>query len=74
MKVQIELEIADFDVPDFVRVIRPVGKREDGIGFSLGNNGPKLSDLDPNTLDRLCNNFRDAVFKKAGKQQPPTAA
>lgn len=73
MKVTIELEIADFEVPDFVQVVRPPGKREDGLRFAA-TSGPKLSDLSAYTLDALCDNFREAVFKKAGKEPPPTAA
>ncbi len=33
-----------------------------------------LSDLDSLTLDKLCNDFRDEVFRKAGKEQPPTCS
>lgn len=30
-----------------------------------------LRDLDALTLDRLCEEFREDVFKKAGKSPPP---
>jgi len=30
--------------------------------------------LDPLTPDELCQDFRDEVFRKAGKEQPPTRA
>ena len=30
----------------------------------------QLEDLDPETLDTLCDEFRDAVFKAAKKEQP----
>jgi hypothetical protein len=32
-----------------------------------------LSDLDSMTLWRLCENFKNEVFHKAGKEQPPRA-
>lgn len=32
-----------------------------------------LADLDPETLHRLCEEFRDTVFFKADKPQPPEA-
>lgn len=63
MKVQIELDIAPFTVPNFVRRKTSVsGEDETGI---------PLSDLDPTALSTLCDEFRREVFKKAGKQQPP---
>ena len=33
-----------------------------------------LCELDSNTLHALCSDFRNSVFKLAGKEQPPTAA
>lgn len=48
----------------------PLGKREDG--FKEAPCYP-LSDLDSFTLHKLCEDFRDEVFRKAGKEQPAVA-
>ena len=60
MKTTVEVEIKPFIVPNFVV---QVGEGEQPFSLSL---------LSPDTLDKMCNEFRDAVFKKAGKAQPPT--
>ena len=65
MKAKIDVELQPFMVPNFVRLCAARAENEkeaDAI---------PLSALDSMTLDRLCDDFRDAVFKKAGKQQPP---
>ena len=68
MKVTLEVDLQPFTVPNFVRAVSKPGRREDG---------PKelpcypLSSLDSWTLHKLCCNFRDEVFMKAGKEQPP---
>lgn len=71
MKVSMEIELQPFTVPNYVLTAPKIGRREDGF-VEL----PKyrLEDLDSRTLDRLCNEFRDAVFMKARKEQPPRAA
>lgn len=63
MKTTIEVTLKPFTVPNFVVVESMPGK--DGL---------PLSALDSLTLDRMCSEFRIAVFKKAGKEQPPTCA
>lgn len=64
MKAMIEIELQPFTVPNFV--IRKPRTGGDSESFSYG-----LDELDPNTLDRLCSDFRREVFKKAGKNEPP---
>lgn len=71
MKVTLEVELQDFQTPNFVRAVAKAGKREDGMQEPVSY---PLSDLDSLTLDRLCNNFRNEIFQKAGKGQPPRAA
>lgn len=68
MKASIEMDIAPFTIPNFVRE-----KTDPGDASKEGYAVP-LSALDPLTLDRLCRDFRDAVFNKAGKQKPPEPA
>lgn len=64
MKVTIEVELQPFQTPDFVSA---VWKR----GFTLESFRYQLSDICPETLDKLCNDFRAEVFRKAGKEPPP---
>lgn len=69
MKATLQVELQPFQTPNFVRAVQKPGKREDGM-----QEAPcyPLSDLDSLTLDKLCNAFRAEVFRKAGKEQPPT--
>lgn len=69
MKATLEVELQPFQTPNFARAVMKPGKREDGM-----QEAPcyPLSDLDPLTLDKLSSDFRAEVFRKAGKEQPPT--
>ena len=69
MEVKITLDLLPFRTPKYVLVKQSPGKKEDGF-----KEGPKfhLSELDSLVLNRLCNDFRNEVFKKAGKEQPAT--
>lgn len=73
MKATIEIELQPFTVPNFVR---PAPKqRAKGENVSSDETAAiALSDLSATTLDMMCDDFRREIFKKAGKQQPPTAA
>lgn len=67
MSVKIETELKPFPVPDFVyEQVDPRPKQE---GFK---ELPKhaLKDLSVETLDKLCDEFRQEVFRKANKQDP----
>lgn len=66
MKTKIEVELKPFTTPNFVLVKNAPTAEERETSLPL-------SALDSLTLDRLCNDFRNAVFNKAGKEQPPTA-
>jgi hypothetical protein len=66
VKTKIEVDLAPFTVPNFVRAEEEdTGKERTAIA---------LSELDSLTLESLCNEFRDAVFAKAGKSRPPQQA
>ncbi len=67
MKVTIEVDLQPFLVPNFVRPVEKPGKRDEGFAETVAY---PLSDLDSNTLDRLCDQFRNEVFRRAGKEQP----
>lgn len=68
MKATIEIELLPFNVPNYVRT-----KRE-GMEEGVDDAALHLRDLDAETLDELCENFTNEVFKRAKKQRPPTAA
>jgi len=69
MKLTIELQ--PFTVPNFVRPIAPPGARQDGWKETPAI---PLGELNVETLEGLCSEFREAVFKKAGKTPPATPA
>lgn len=71
MKATLEVELQPFTTPNFVRAKPRPCLKQDGLQELPAY---PLSDLDSWTLDKLCRDFRDEVFKKAGKEQPPTAA
>ena len=70
MKAKLEIELKPFAVPNFVLVERTQSAIEHGVEEPSTLH---LSELDADTLDRLCYEFRVAVFQKAGKRLPPTA-
>ena len=71
MRIKIEREIKPFQVPNFVVIVTEPKPRQEG--FHPENSIP-LSDLDASTLWKLCDDFKDSVFRKAGKAQPPMKA
>ena len=68
MKATMEVELQPFQTPDFVLAVSKPALKQQGM-----QELPRypLSDLDPMTLGRLCDDFRAEVFRKAGKEQPP---
>lgn len=71
MKVMIEVRLKPFTVPNFVIAETEARPRQEGVSLAQQY---RLSALDPETLERLCEEFTNAVFKKAGKQRPPVSA
>ena len=67
MSIDTRIKLQPFRVPNFVLVEALPGKRQDGF-----HEGPKykLSELDAATLDLLCVQFREVIFKKAGISDP----
>jgi len=63
MKVKIDLDLQPFSTPNFVRLT------VDGDASKEGYPIP-IKDLCPETLERLCEQFRHDVFVKAGKRDP----
>lgn len=70
MNANIEVKLKPFKTPNFVLVEEPAKPREEG--FAEGRKF-SLSELDADTLSRMCNDFRAEIFKKAGRHEPPTA-
>lgn len=58
------IELQPFSVPNFVRQVVKPGLRQDGF---VETPAIRLADLDADTLDAMCSEFREAVFAKAGK-------
>jgi len=63
------IELQPWQVPNFVIGVMPARRREEGINI---DGGPKwsLSDVDVETLAKMCDDFRLEVFRKAGKPDP----
>lgn len=58
------IELQPFSVPNFVRPVAKPGLRQDGF---VETPAIPLAELDADTLDAMCAEFRKAVFSKAGK-------
>ena len=69
MKINLEIDIKPFDVPGKVIVEQPTRQRQDGF-----NPLPTLplSDLEAEVLLKMCDDFKEEVFKLAKKMPPPT--
>lgn len=65
--IQIKRELQPFTVPNYVIQVVPPGTRQQGL-----QEAPKyhLSELDVETLEGLCAQFRRDVFSRAGKELP----
>lgn len=61
------VKLKPFSTPNFVIGIMPPGTRENGI--EKLPSWP-LSVVSVEELDKMCNDFRAEVFKKAGKTDP----
>ena len=68
MEVKIEIKLKGFLVPNYVMVEGSAKPRQEGF---TEDRKFHLSELDAITLDQLCRDFRDEIFKRAGKNQPP---
>ena len=62
-----KVDLQPFMVPDCVSQNMPPVKRQDGWHPAPMH---PLGDLDAETLAELCDDFRRAVFEKAGKADP----
>lgn len=65
---QTKINLKPFRTPNHVLIERPPRPRQEGINFDSGS--IPLSELDVDTLDELCREFRENIFQKAGKEDP----
>ena len=65
MHISISLEIHPFSIPEHVFSVQKPGLRQEGFNPTIGVKY-HLSELDEETLDKLCNEFRKSVFEIAG--------
>ena len=66
--MKIEVEQYPFGVPDAVLMKLPPSPKESG--FNPTGASILLKELDPVVLSGLCDDFRESIFKKAGKEDP----
>jgi len=67
--IRISLKLKPFQTPNFVIVEMPPRPRQEGMQEALSF---PLSEVDAETLYRMCDDFRREVFRKAGRDLPPT--
>lgn len=68
MSVKLSIELCPFEVPARVLVKQEPGSRQEGFKEAPSY---KLAELDVDTLEKLCDEFRENVFKFANKPIPP---
>ena len=64
---EIRIKLKSFSVPDFVITVGVPRERQKG--WKEGPTFP-MSELEPEVLAEMCDDFRKTVFKKAGKADP----
>ena len=65
--ITIKKELKPFQTPNYVFEKELPRPREEGFQQSSSY---KISELDPEVLSKLCDQFRKDIFKKAGKADP----
>lgn len=65
--MKIEIELLPMHVPDYVLQKQVPRPRQLGFTEAIKYH---ISDLPSQTLSALCDEFRNAVFEKAGKKDP----
>jgi len=65
MSIKLDIELEPFRTPNYVLVKQRPKPRQEGYNGDT----PKyhISELDSETLGALCDEFRAAIFEKAGK-------
>jgi len=71
MKVNLEVNIKPFNVPNFVVIEKKAGTRQEGFKESPAI---PLNELGEDVIWKLCDEFCNEVYKKAGVKTPPTCA
>lgn len=66
MRLEIEVKVRAFTVPNHINISIH--------GNAVEDTHIPLSEFKAKVLERMCDDFRDEIFKKAGKTQPPVIA
>lgn len=66
MKMKLEIDLEPFRIPSEVYIIENPVLRQDGFKTPRSF---KLSELDDDTLDLLCDQFRSDIFAAARKKK-----
>jgi len=66
MKTKLEINLKPFKTPNFILEQKTGGMQTDDNPRSF-----ELKMFDARTLEKMCEEFTDAVFRKAGKRRPP---
>ncbi len=61
-----KLKLVPFMVPNYVRIMMPVGKRQEGIKETPSL---RLCDIDTATLNEMCDAFRQDIHQRAADQR-----
>jgi len=76
MKTNITIYLVPFDVPNHLFTKKPAQSPPSAIpsinSIEIDNRKFHLSEIPTDTLEQLCDEFKIAVFNKAGKAIPPT--
>ncbi len=68
MSVKVFVELCPFEVPTKVFIKQEPVTRQEGFKEAPSY---KLTELEDSTLEKLCDEFRENVFKFANKHMPP---
>ena len=67
MEATLKVKLHPMNVPNYINAESPAGTRQEGFA-----EGPKyhVRDLEPETLEALCVDYRKRLFENAGKKDP----
>ena len=65
--MKVDLDVIPWDIPTHIYLKLPPGKKADGF---RPREGIPIEDVDAEFLSALCDEFREGVFKKVGKEDP----
>lgn len=66
MKINIQIELMPFKIPDYVVPVREPGLKQDGFPGMTNQGNIPLNQLSKGALEEMCDIFKRSVLKKAG--------